>query len=143
VPLFNTASLVGFGAVIAALPAFSLLTTALDAMGGGPLVGLALSTGLLAGITGSASGGMSIALETVGEKYAALAGAEGIDPGLMHRITSLSTGSLDALPHNGAVITLLGIGRLTHQQAYGPIFMVAVVIPLLALLAVLLAATLI
>ncbi|MEL6436346.1 MAG: GntP family permease [Pseudomonadota bacterium] len=136
-PLFNTAALVGFGAVIAGLPAFAVITGILEDLPGGVVVNLALSTGLLAGITGSASGGMSIALDVLGEKYANLAITENIDPGLMHRVTSLATGSLDALPHNGAVITLLGIGKLTHQQAYGPIFVVAVVIPLLALVVVL------
>ncbi|MEL6921230.1 MAG: GntP family permease, partial [Pseudomonadota bacterium] len=140
-PLFNTAALVGFGAVIAGLPAFAVITGILEDLPGGVVVNLALSTGLLAGITGSASGGMSIALDVLGEKYASLAATENIDPGLMHRVTSLATGSLDALPHNGAVITLLGIGKLTHQQAYGPVFVVAVVIPFVALVAVLLLAS--
>ncbi|MEM1378175.1 MAG: GntP family permease [Pseudomonadota bacterium] len=136
VPLFNTAALVGFGAVIAGLPAFAVITGILEGLPGGVVVNLALSTGLLAGITGSASGGMSIALDVLGEKYATLAVQQNIDPGLMHRVTSLATGSLDALPHNGAVITLLGIGKLTHAQAYGPIFVVAVGIPFLAAVAV-------
>ncbi len=137
IPLFNTAALVGFGAVIAGLPAFGLITSGLDNLPGGVIVNLALSTGLLAGITGSASGGMSIALDVLGEKYLALAAIQNIDPALMHRVTSLATGCLDTLPHNGAVITLLGIGKLTHREAYAPIFVVAVAIPLLALCVVL------
>ena len=78
---------------------------------------------------------MSIALDALGADYLAQARADGIDPALMHRITSLATGSLDALPHNGAVVTLLGICGLGHREAYGPIFAVAVAIPLLALAA--------
>ena len=141
-PIFNTASLVGFGAVVASLPGFALVQTALSEAGGGPLVSLAITTAALAGLTGSASGGMTIALEAVGAEYKALADAAAIDPGVMHRITSLATGSLDALPHNGAVITLLSICGLGHRQAYGPIFMVAVAIPLLALMAALVVASL-
>lgn len=137
VPLFNTASLVGFGAVIAALPAFASLRDMIEAIPGGPVVGLALSATILAGITGSASGGMTIALDTLGESYLEAGRAEGVDPGILHRVTALATGGLDALPHNGAVVTLLNIAGLTHRQAYGPIFVVAVAIPLVALAAIL------
>lgn len=132
-PLFNTASLVGFGAVIAALPGFDLLRQSLEALSGGHvLVSAALSSGALAGITGSASGGMSIALETLGPDLVAAARAQGVDPGLVHRVIAVATGGLDTLPHNGAVITLLGICGMTHRQAYGDIFAVAVVVPTLA-----------
>nr|WP_218588626.1 GntP family permease [Marivita hallyeonensis] len=141
-PIFNTASLVGFGAVIAALPAFATVSSAVEGMGGGPLVSLAVSTGLLAGLTGSASGGMSIALEAVGAQYLEQAQAMGLSPDLLHRVTTLATGGLDALPHNGAVITLLAICGLTHRDSYGDIAVVAVVIPLIALVAVVILGTL-
>ncbi|WP_415402317.1 GntP family permease [Tateyamaria sp. SN3-11] len=140
-PLFNTAALVGFGAVIAGLSAFDVLSAATQDMPGGVLTSLAASATLLAGLTGSASGGMSIALDTLGAEYLAAAIAEGVDPAALHRIVALATGGLDALPHNGAVVTLLGIAGLTHREAYGPIFVVAVVIPLAALLAALVLAT--
>jgi H+/gluconate symporter-like permease len=51
---------------------------------------------------------------------------------LLHRVVALATGGLDTLPHNGAVVTLLGICAMTHRQAYGDIFAVAVVVPLIA-----------
>ena len=92
---------------------------------------------MLAGITGSASGGMTIALDTLGQSYLEVGRAAGVDPGVLHRVTTLATGGLDALPHNGAVVTLLNIAGLTHRQAYGPIFIVAVAIPLVALSVVL------
>jgi len=132
-PLFNTASLVGFGAVIATLPGFEVLRLSLDGISGGNvLVSAALSSGALAGITGSASGGMSIALDVLGPTLVAQAGAQGVDPALLHRVVAVATGGLDTLPHNGAVITLLGICGMTHRQSYGDIFVVAVVIPTLA-----------
>lgn len=136
-PLFNTAALVGFGAVIAALPAFADVNRLIAQIPGGALPGLAASASILAGITGSASGGMSIALDTVGARYLDLALSEGTDPAALHRIVALATGGLDALPHNGAVVTLLGIGGLTHREAYGPIFIVAVAVPVAAMLVVL------
>ena len=139
-PIFNTASLVGFGAVVASLPAFMLVQSLIEHVDGGPLVSLAISTNVLAGLTGSASGGMRIALDALGETYLAAALAEGIDPAALHRITSIATGGLDALPHNGAVITLLSICGLTHRQSYGDIFMVACAGPLIALCVVLIAA---
>ncbi|TVQ84726.1 MAG: GntP family permease [Micavibrio sp.] len=135
-PIFNTASLVGFGAVIAGLPAFLLIQGAVENIGGGPLVSLAVSVNILAGVTGSASGGMSIALQTLGDSYLAAASAANIAPELLHRVTAIATGGLDSLPHNGAVVTLLGICGLTHREAYKDIFMVAVLFPILALVLV-------
>ena len=140
-PLLSTAVLVGFGTVVAALPAFAAMRDAvLGVAPGSPLVSLALSMNVLAGITGSASGGMSIALATMGDDYLARGLAAGIAPEVMHRVASIASGGLDALPQNGAVVTLLSVCRLTHRQAYADIFMVACVGPLLALVVVVLVA---
>nr|WP_210209185.1 GntP family permease [Dichotomicrobium thermohalophilum] len=142
-PIAATASLVGFGAVIAALPAFEIISDALLALGDlNPLVSLAVAVNLLSAITGSASGGMSIALETLGPTYVQLAEAQNISLEAMHRVTSIASGTLDVLPHNGAVITVLSICKLDHRQAYGDIFMAAIVGPLIALIAVILLASL-
>jgi len=132
-PIFNTASEVGYGAVIASLPAFLLVRdNVLGLFPDNPLASLAVAVNVLAGITGSASGGMSIALSALGEQFARMGDAQGISMGLMHRVTALSSGGFDALPHNGAVITLLGICGLTHKQSYGDIFVCAVAIPVVA-----------
>ncbi|MGC4411209.1 GntP family permease (plasmid) [Rhizobium rosettiformans] len=140
-PLLSTAVLVGFGTVVAALPAFAAMRDAvLGVAPGSPLVSLALSMNVLAGITGSASGGMSIALATMGDDYLARGLAAGIAPEVMHRVASIASGGLDALPQNGAVVTLLSVCRLTHRQAYADIFMVACVGPLLALVVVVMVA---
>jgi len=132
-PLFNTASLVGFGAVIATLPGFDVFRQSLDGLADGDVViSAALSSAALAGITGSASGGMSIALDVLGPSMMAQAAIQGVDPALLHRVIAVATGGLDTLPHNGAVVTLLGICGMTHRQAYGDIFVVAVVVPTVA-----------
>ncbi|MCW8088344.1 GntP family permease [Sabulicella glaciei] len=137
-PALNTASLVGFGAVVAALPAFAAIRDAvLGIAPGNPLISLAVAVNILAGITGSASGGLSIALQTLGATYLERGVAAGIDPALLHRVAAIATGGLDALPHNGAVVTLLAVCGMTHRQSYADIFVVACLIPLLALAAVL------
>ena len=82
---------------------------------------------VLAGITGSASGGLSIALEVMGRQYLEMARAQGISPETLHRVAAMSAGGLDTLPHNGAVITLLAITGLTHRQAYADIFAITVI----------------
>jgi H+/gluconate symporter-like permease len=136
-PIFNTASQVGYGAVIASLAGFAAIRDAvLSIAPGNPLVSLSIAVNVLAGITGSASGGMSIALQTLGATYLELAQAVGIAPELLHRVTAIATGGLDALPHNGAVITLLAICKLTHRHSYADIFVVAVLAPLAALVVV-------
>ena len=122
--------------VIASLPAFLVVRNAVLGVSDNPLVSEAVAVGSLAGITGSASGGMGIALSTLGDHYLALANASGISPELLHRVAVMASGSFDSLPHNGAVITLLSICKLTHKQSYFDIFMVSVVIPVGALVAV-------
>jgi H+/gluconate symporter-like permease len=136
-PLLNTASQVGFGAVIASLAGFVLIRDlVLGIAPDNPLISMSIAVNILAGITGSASGGMSIALQTLGDTWLAMGQAAGISPDLLHRVTTIATGGLDSLPHNGAVITLLGICGLTHRQSYFDIFVVAVAIPMLALVTV-------
>jgi H+/gluconate symporter-like permease len=135
-PVFNTASEVGYGATIASLPAFGVVRDAVLGVSSNPVISVAVATNVLAGITGSASGGMSIALQTLGEQFNQLAIENGISPGLMHRVTVLSSGGFDALPHNGAVITLLAICGLTHRQSYLDIFVCAVLIPVCATIVV-------
>lgn len=130
--ILNTASEVGYGNVIAGLAAFAIIKEGILGIApGNPLIGTAISVNVLAGITGSASGGMSIALGAMGETFYNLALQNGINPEVLHRITTLSCGGLDSLPHNGAVITLLGICGLNHKQSYADIGMVSVVIPLI------------
>ncbi|HEX6012029.1 MAG TPA: GntP family permease [Geminicoccaceae bacterium] len=132
-PVLSVASLVGFGAVVAALPAFALVREWVLSIGGGPLVSLAAATNVLAALTGSASGGLTIALDALGDTYLRLAAETGIDPGLMHRVAVIGAGTLDSLPHNGAVVTLLAVCGSTHRESYLDLFMVAVVGALLAL----------
>ncbi len=123
----NTASEYGFGAVIAALPGFGAVTGLLKHIPD-PLLNEAVSVSALAGITGSASGGMSIALAALSDSFIAAANGAGIPLEVLHRVASMASGGLDTLPHNGAVITLLAVTGLTHKQAYRDIFIVTVLI---------------
>lgn len=142
-PIFNTASLVGFGAVIAALPVFAKISAAALSIGGGnPLVSVASSVALLSAMTGSASGGMTIALDALGPTLVDLANAAGVSLDAMHRVTAVASGALDALPHNGAVITLLAVCKLTHGESYGDVLMTSVVGPMVALVVIIVVASL-
>jgi H+/gluconate symporter-like permease len=135
-PVFSVASLVGFGAVVAAMPAFAAVRDWVLSIGGGPLVSLAVATNVLAALTGSASGGLTIALDALGETYMRLAADTGIDPALMHRIAVIGSGTLDSLPHNGAVVTLLAVCGSSHRKSYLDIVMAAIAGPVLALVIV-------
>ncbi|MEP7258602.1 MAG: GntP family permease [Flavitalea sp.] len=123
----NTASEYGFGAVIAVLPGFKALTTMLSSLIRNPLVNEAVTITSLSGITGSASGGMSIALASMSQTYLNSAAASGITPEVLHRVASMASGGMDTLPHNGAVITLLAITGLTHRQSYIDIFAMTII----------------
>jgi H+/gluconate symporter-like permease len=132
-PIFSVASLVGFGAVVAALPAFALVRDWVLSLSGGPLVSLAIATNFLAALTGSASGGLTIALDALSGTYLEIARTAGIEPALMHRIAVISSGTLDSLPHNGAVVTLLAVCGATHSKSYFDMMMANIVGPIIAL----------
>ncbi|WP_068638940.1 GntP family permease [Thauera butanivorans] len=142
-PILNTATEVGYGTVIASLAGFVIIRDlVLGIAPGNPLISEAVAVNVLAGITGSASGGMSIALKTLGAEYLAMANAAGISPELLHRVAAMASGCMDTLPHNGAVISLLAICKLNHRQSYGFIAMNTVVFPLIALATVIVLGTL-
>jgi H+/gluconate symporter-like permease len=135
-PIVSVASLVGFGAVVASLPAFAVVRDWVLAIEGGPLVSLAVATNILAALTGSASGGLTIALDALGPAYMKLAVEIGLDPALMHRVAVIGSGTLDSLPHNGAVVTLLAVCGTTHRESYFDIVMVGIVGAIIGLAAV-------
>jgi H+/gluconate symporter-like permease len=119
----NTASEYGFGGVIALLPGFVAISDALRSIPN-PLINEAISVTVLAGITGSASGGMSIALAAMSDTFIAAAEAAKIPLEVLHRVASMASGGMDTLPHNGAVITLLAVTGLTHRDSYKDIFVI-------------------
>ncbi len=136
-PLFNTASEYGYGSTIKSLAGFVIVQKFVTGIApGNPLISEAITVNTLSAITGSASGGLSIALKTFGETYYERALEVGIDPQLLHRVASMSCGGLDSLPHNGAVITLLLICGVTHRQGYKDIAAITILFPLLATITV-------
>lgn len=137
-PVFNTACEYGYGNTIKSLAGFAMVQKYVTGIApGNPLISEAIAVNALAAMTGSASGGLSIALNALGETYYERGIAAGINPELLHRIASMSCGGLDSLPHNGAVITLLLICGVTHRQGYKDIAMVSVLCPLVATITVL------
>ncbi len=137
-PAISVSSLVGFGAVMAALPAFGLVREWVLDIGGGPAVALAVATNILSALTGSASGGLTIALEALGPTFIDRANAAGVELALLHRVAVISSGTLDTLPHNGAVITLLAVCGTGHRESYRDIAVVSIGGAILALIAILL-----
>lgn len=122
----NTASEYGYGAVIAALPGFALVANSLKVVPD-PLLQLSLSITTLAGITGSATGGLSIALAAMSHTFIANAQAAQIPMEVLHRISAMAAGGFDTLPHNGAVITLLAVTGLSHRESYRDIFAITLI----------------
>jgi len=122
----NTAAVVGFGSVAKVSPAFTIVVDAITSMPGNELVGAAIAVTTIAALTGSASGGQSIALPLLAPHYLDL----GVDPEALHRVVSISSGAMDSLPHNGYVVTTIrSICGETHKSAYAPVAALTVVIP--------------
>lgn len=129
--IMNTACAVGFGSVVKIVPGFALLKNAMLNMPGSILFSEAVAVNVLAGSTGSASGGMSIALEALGSQYLAKAAEIGLNPEYLHRIASIASGGLDTLPHNGAVLTLLAVSNCKHKESYLDICVTSCIIPVI------------
>lgn len=126
----NTAAVVGFGGVAKAVPAFQTAVDFMTDIPGSPLIGGAIAVSVIAGMTGSASGGQVIALPLIAPHYMDM----GVNPEALHRVAAISSGALDSLPHNGYVVTTVrSICGETHQDAYGAVGIVTVIVPLLGL----------
>jgi H+/gluconate symporter-like permease len=132
-PALTVASLVGFGAVVAAVPAFASLRDLVLSTGRGVLVPLAVTTNLLSALTGTAAGSLSITFRSLGETLLRLAAEQQVPHALLHRVATVGAGTLDSLPHNGAVAVLLAVCGSTHRQSYWNIAAVAIVGPAVAL----------
>lgn len=131
IALGNTAAVVGFGGVAKAVPAFEVAVNAMTSIPGSPLIGGAIAVSVIAGMTGSASGGQAIALPLISPHYMDM----GVNPEALHRVVSISSGALDSLPHNGYVVTTIrGICGETHKDAYNPVGALTVIVPLLGVI---------
>ena len=125
----NTSAAVGFGTVVKAVPGFAVLTNAILGIKASPLISESLAVTLLAGATGSSSGGLGIALEALGQNYLELANQIGMNPGILHRVAAVASGGLDSLPHCGGIVTMLMVCGMTHKESYKDMGMTTVVIP--------------
>ncbi|QQK74989.1 GntP family permease [Salicibibacter cibarius] len=132
--IINTSAAVGFGTVVQNVPGFAQLSDIILNVPGNPLVSQAFAANVLAGATGSASGGLGIAMEALSDTYMSAAQATGIDPEAFHRIASLSSAGLDSLPHNGAILTILIVTGMSHKESYKDIAVVSVIIPILSVI---------
>ncbi len=131
-PIISVSAIVGFGMTVRAAPAFAELVRIVTNIPGSPLISLAVAVNVLCAATGSASGGLGIALGALAEQYIVIAQTQGIPLEVMHRIAAMSAAALDTVPHNGAILTLLAVTGMTHKESYGDISITTIVIPLIA-----------
>jgi H+/gluconate symporter-like permease len=129
-PLINTATVIGFSGVVTHTQGFQQFTQIMSESTMPPLLSMFTSISLISGITGSASGGLQIFMETMSSHYLSL----GIPPDVLHRLVTMAAGGFDSLPHCGAVISMLTITGLTHREAYKDVAVITVFIPVIATL---------
>ena len=132
IPLINTAAVIGFGGVVTHTAGFERFTTLMLESGLPPLLSMFTSVSLVSAVTGSATGGLQIFMQTMAPAYLEM----GIDPGALHRIATMASGGFDSLPHCGAIVAMLTITQLTHKEAYRDVGVVTVVVPVFATLCV-------
>lgn len=128
IAIANTAAVVGFGGVAKLTGGFQAAVDFMTHLPGQPLVGAAIAVSVIAGLTGSASGGQTIALPLIAPHYL----DQGVNPDALHRVVSIASGGLDSLPHNGYVVTTLrAICRESYAAAYPAVGALTVIVPIL------------
>lgn len=133
VVMLNTSAIVGYAGVVKLIPQFPQIVEGIQTVSTNPYYFPAITTTALAGLAGSASGGLSVAYEALAQNFMNL----GIPLEAVHRISAMAAGGLDSLPHCGAVISLLMVCKLTHADSYTDIFVLTVLLPLFAVFAIL------
>lgn len=141
-PLICSSAVVGFGSIIKSVSAYMVIQNFILSLSKNPLISEALSINLLCGLTASASGGLGAALEALAKTYIQMGAKVGIPAAVLHRVASVASCGLDALPFNGAVITTLSICGLTHKQSYKDIFVTSAIVPIIAMIVIIVLATL-
>jgi H+/gluconate symporter-like permease len=136
--LLNTAAIVGFGGVVQHVPAFKTFVDFALGLPFNPLVSAGIAVNIVAGITGSSSGGLTIFMDALAKQYL----STGINPEVLHRVTAIAAGGLDSLPHSGAVVTTMLAMGLTHKDSYKYIGVLCSVIPILGLILAIILASL-
>ena len=129
-PLINTAAVIGFGGVVTHTAGFETFTRLMLDSSLPPLISMFASVSLVSAITGSASGGLQIFMQTMAPTYLEM----GLEPGVVHRIATMASGGFDSLPHCGSVVAMLTITGMTHKEAYRDVGIITVIIPVLATL---------
>lgn len=130
--IMNTAAAVGFGSVVKITPGFAFLSELVLGIGGSPLIAESIAINVLAGATGSASGGLQIALDALADNFIQMSQTSGIPLAVFHRVGSIACGGLNTMPHDGAVVTYLSYCKISHKRGYFDMFIVAGAIPILA-----------
>mgnify|MGYP000201171557 CR=1 FL=1 len=131
-PCIIIAAVVGVGKVVSATDVFALVQENIINLPLPGLVKVAAITTIIAGITGSASGGLTIALELFGETFISW----GYTPEIIHRVASIACGGLDTLPWNGTVVMLFALSGVSYKKGYKHVAMETVILPLLSLIPV-------
>lgn len=131
-PLINTAAVIGFGGVVTHTAGFEKFILVMVESDLPPLLSMFTSVSLVSAVTGSATGGLQIFMQTMAPAYLEM----GLQPEVIHRIATMASGGFDSLPHCGAVVAMLTITGLTHKEAYRDVGVITVVIPVLSTLAV-------
>ncbi len=125
--LLGVCAVVGYGNAVTAVPGYNFVVSMLDSIPGPPVIQLLIATNIIGGITGSASGGLAIALDTLSARYLAM----GMNPEVIHRIAAMGCYGLDSLPHNGSIINMINTSGLTHKNSYKHFFWCTIFIPMI------------
>lgn len=123
--LIATSSIMGFGSVVSASPAYGMVTNALVNMNIGPLATALISINVIAAITGSSAGGLNIFLSSMGGYLA----STGLNTAMLHRVVCIASSGFDAMPHASGMVVCNQIAKTSQKDTYKHVFITCAIMP--------------
>lgn len=133
-PLLSVSVVVGVAKTVAAVPFFEVMKTALITLPFSGLTKAVTVTNVVAFMTGSSSGSMTMILELFGKDFIAW----GNNPEILHRVLTVASQGLDSMPWCSVIVVFLSLSGISYSRGYKHIFATTVVMPLLTAAAMIL-----
>ncbi|MEG2214338.1 MAG: hypothetical protein RRY09_01880 [Oscillospiraceae bacterium] len=126
--VMTVAPAVGLGSVVKATAIYGRMIDLVTNMSGSPLISWAIASAALSCITSSGSGAEAILNATLAPTYLSM----GMNPEILHRITTTAILGTGNTPWNGTMCVTMAACDLTHKEAYLDILGVTLIPTILA-----------
>ena len=141
-PVVALAAMAGIGGAIKVTPMYTAIEGLLSSGTLNTMVASTITAGIFAGFMGSANAGISACTEILMPSIEASIAAGQYTAAAYHRMIAIFAAPWSALPHNGAINSMMAMFDTDFKRSYGPTFICGFVIPFVCALCITLPLTL-